>query len=55
MEILTRKLGVHPEVVKGSGGIFTIAVDGIVVSAKVGGAFPTDDEMVEKVQAALKT
>jgi predicted Rdx family selenoprotein len=55
VEILTRTLGVHPEVVKGSGGIFTIAVNGLVVSAKVGGAFPTDEDMVEKVKAALNT
>ena len=53
MDAITNKLGVTPEVVKGNGGIFTIAVNGIVVSAKEKGVFPTEDEIVQKVSAAL--
>jgi predicted Rdx family selenoprotein len=45
---------IQAELVKGSGGIFTVAVDGIVVSAKEKGTFPTEDEIVQKVKAALK-
>jgi predicted Rdx family selenoprotein len=53
VDALKTQLNIHPTVIKGSGGIFTIAVNGIVVSAKEKGVFPTEDEIVQKVKEAL--
>ncbi len=36
----------------GAGGIFEVAVDGQVVSAKARGVFPTEAEIVEAVARA---
>jgi predicted Rdx family selenoprotein len=44
---------VDVELKKGSGGIFTVAVDGMVVAAKHVGGFPTDDEIVHAVAEVL--
>lgn len=41
------------ELIKGSGGIFEVAVDGRVVAAKRLGAFPTEQDVVEAVGRAL--
>ena len=38
---------------KGSGGIFEVAVDGRVVSKKELGHFPTEQDVVEAVSKAL--
>lgn len=40
------------ELIKGSGGIFEVAVDGRVVSRKSMGVFPTEDEVVSAVRSA---
>jgi hypothetical protein len=37
---------------KGSGGIFEVAVDGVVVSRKTLGRFPTEQDVVDAVSAA---
>lgn len=39
--------------VKGSGGIFEVAVDGKVVSKKELGRFPSEQDVVEAVGKAL--
>jgi predicted Rdx family selenoprotein len=39
--------------IKGSGGIFEVAVDGKVVSKKSLGVFPTEHDVVAAVEAAL--
>jgi hypothetical protein len=39
--------------VKGSGGIFTVAVDGKVVARKTAGVFPSDEEVVAAVRGAV--
>ena len=44
---------VDVELKNGSGGIFTVAVDGMVVAAKHVGGFPTDDEIVHAVAGVL--
>jgi len=41
------------ELIKGSGGIFEVAVDGKVVSKKSLGVFPTEKDVVDAVGAAL--
>lgn len=52
MEALREGLGVEAKLVKGSGGIFTVAVDGKVVARKTQSGFPTEDEIVEAVRVA---
>ena len=42
------------KLVAGSGGIFEVAVDGKVVAKKGMGGFPTEQEVVKAVGAALK-
>ena len=42
------------ELVPGSGGIFEVAVDGKVVAKKGLTGFPSEDEVVKAVGAALK-
>ena len=54
MDVLKQNLGVDAELIKGSGGIFTIAVNGVVVSAKQNGNFPSEEEMLQKVSQALQ-
>ena len=53
MAALKEELEVDAEMLKGSGGIFEVAVDGRVVSAKKLGHFPTEQEVVDAVGAAL--
>ena len=42
------------ELVPGSGGIFEVAVDGKVVAKKGLTGFPSEQEVVQAVRAALK-
>lgn len=42
------------KLVAGSGGIFEVAVDGKVVAKKGMAGFPTEQEVVKAVGAALK-
>lgn len=53
MDILKKFAGVDAQLVKGSGGIFTVAVNGVVVAEKRGGVFPSEQEILEQVRAAL--
>jgi predicted Rdx family selenoprotein len=46
-------LDVKAELIKGSGGIFEIAVDGAVVAKKSFGQFPDDKSIVDAVSKAL--
>ena len=50
---LKQKLGVDPDLIPGSGGIFEVAVDGKVVAKKGMSGFPTEDEVVGAVRKAL--
>ena len=43
-------LDVTPELIKGSGGIFEVAVGGRVVARKSASGFPTESEMVASVR-----
>jgi selenoprotein W-related protein len=45
---------VDAKLVAGSGGIFEVAVDGKVVAKKGMSGFPTEQEVVKAVGAALK-
>lgn len=42
------------ELIKGSNGIFEIAVDGVVVAKKSFGQFPDDKTIVDAVSKAIK-
>lgn len=39
---------------RGSGGIFEVAVDGVVVTKKALGRFPSEQDVVDAVAAAIK-
>ncbi|MFO0596933.1 MAG: hypothetical protein U0228_16580 [Myxococcaceae bacterium] len=41
------------ELVKGSGGIFEVAVDGVIVAKKSLGQFPSEKDVVDAVSKAL--
>lgn len=41
--------------IKGHGGIFTVAVDGVVVAKKTLTGFPSEEEVVRAVEKALQT
>jgi predicted Rdx family selenoprotein len=41
------------ELVKGSGGIFTVEVAGSIVSRKTAQGFPSDTDVVQAVRAAI--
>lgn len=53
MEVLREELGIEAELVKGHGGIFTVAVDGEIVAKKTFTGFPTEDEVVHAVGERL--
>ena len=53
MAALREALGVEVELIKGSGGIFEVAVDGEVVARKGLSGFPTEQQVVEAVRGAL--
>ena len=49
MAVLREELDVEAKLVKGSGGIFTVAVDGKVVAQKTWNGFPDEEEIVRAV------
>ncbi len=51
--MLREELGIEAEIIKGSRGIFTVAVDGAVVAQKSTSGFPDEEEIVRSVQRAL--
>lgn len=52
---LEQDLGVKAELKTGHSGIFEIAVDGKVVAARSARGFPTEQQAVDAVRAALGT
>ncbi|TNE91113.1 MAG: selenocysteine-containing [Deltaproteobacteria bacterium] len=50
---LQEELGIDATLIKGRGGIFEVKVDGRLVAKKTYEGFPTEDEVVEAVRAAL--
>lgn len=50
---LKDELGFEVELLRGSGGIFEVAIDGRVVAKKELGRFPTEKDVVDAVSAAL--
>jgi selT/selW/selH-like putative selenoprotein len=49
---LKKELGLDSEIVRGSGGIFIVSVDGKkIFSKKDEGRFPTEKEIVDQVRA----
>lgn len=50
---LKQELELDAELLKGSGGIFEVAVDGRVVTKKALGKFPDEKEVVDAVSKAL--
>lgn len=53
METLREGLGIEARLVKGSGGIFTVAVNGTVVARKTAMGFPSESKILEAVRAEL--
>lgn len=51
--MLREKLGVQAKLVRGSGGIYEVSVDGEVVVAKGSSGFPTEDAVVSAVKTKL--
>jgi predicted Rdx family selenoprotein len=51
--VLKEQLDVSPELVRGSGGIFKVEVDGGVVAQKTRDGFPDEQEIVDAVARAL--
>lgn len=51
--MLREELGVEVRLQKGSAGVFTVDVDGMVVAARHVAGFPTDDEIVHAVAEVL--
>lgn len=50
---LKQQLGITAELIKGSGGIFVVDVDGTTVARKTAATgFPTPEEIVDAVRAA---
>jgi len=47
--LLREELGVEATLVRGHGGIFTVAVNGTVVAAKTASGFPDEDTIVREV------
>ena len=53
MERLREALGIEAKLVRGSGGIFTVAVNGEVVARKTLAGFPAEQAIVNAVRAKL--
>lgn len=46
--VLKKNRGIDPELIRGSGGVFEVKVDGkLIFSKKVAGRFPEEDEILE--------
>lgn len=54
MDKLREELDVNATLVKGSGGIFTIAVNGTIVARKTLSGFPDDEEILRSVERAIR-
>ncbi|MDP2273570.1 MAG: Rdx family protein [Archangium sp.] len=52
-DALKEELELEAEFIRGSGGIFEVAVDGRVVAKKEMGRFPTEKDVVDAVSAAM--
>lgn len=52
MAALRDRLGITAELERGSGGIFEVSVDGVVVARKGLYGFPSEDEIVTAVSKA---
>ncbi len=51
MAEIKREFGIDSEVVRGSGGIFVVSIDGkAIFSKKEEGRFPTEREILDKVR-----
>ena len=49
--MIKKEIGVDSEIVRGSGGIFVVTVDGEKIFAKHDeGRFPTESEIIEKLR-----
>ncbi|NOX55251.1 MAG: SelT/SelW/SelH family protein [Planctomycetes bacterium] len=49
-DAIKNAVGVEPELIKGGGGIFDVAVDGkLIFSKHQVGRFPTHEEILEKL------
>jgi predicted Rdx family selenoprotein len=55
MEKLREELEVEATLIKGHGGIFTIAVNGTIVAKKTFSGFPDEEEILRAVDRALRT
>lgn len=51
--MLREELGVEAALIRGHGGIFTVAVEGQVVARKTFSGFPDEEEILRSVQRAL--
>lgn len=51
--MLREELGVEAALVKGRGGVFSVAVDGVPVAAKSWDGFPDEEEIVRRVAQAI--
>jgi len=48
---ISRELGIEAELIKGSGGVFDVIVDGQLIFSKLKtGRFPEDDEVLEHLR-----
>lgn len=52
-DLLKQELGVDTALVRGSGGIFEVSVDGNVVAKKTLDGFPSAEDVLAAVRAAL--
>lgn len=53
MDALREAMGVEAELVRGSGGIFTVAVDGDIVARKTWQGFPSEADIVSAVRGKM--
>jgi predicted Rdx family selenoprotein len=54
MGLLREELGVEATLIKGHGGIFTVAVNSDIVARKTLAGFPDDEEILRSVERALR-
>lgn len=55
VDVLREEFGVDAQMIKGHGGIFEVRVNNAVVSKKTMWGFPSEDEIVHAVAAALNS
>jgi len=50
---IKERFGIEPELIRGSGGVFDVTVDGkLIYSKHATGTFPEPDEILEDLEAA---